>query len=294
MIAKEQPVKEARTGRVLELIAELERGNLNARGKPSELGDDLDQIMSALNQLADKLSAQKLAHGSTKAQLQTLAQDISKRKRIEEQLSASLQQKEVLLKEIHHRVKNNLQIISSLLYLQSRKITDQAILDMFQDAQNRVKSMALIHEKLYQSEDLACINFAEYVRNLAHYLFRSYRVTRQAISLKISAEEVPLSVEIAIPCGLIINELLSNALKYAFPNGQPGEISLNLQTIEPNYLRLVISDNGIGFPPNINFKKTRSLGLQLVNNLVRQLEGTIELHNHGGTTFKITFPTIRK
>jgi PAS domain S-box-containing protein len=206
-----------------------------------------------------------LVRNSDNQPLHFIAQvvDISERKRVEEQIKASLQEKEVLLKEIHHRVKNNLQVISSLLYLQSKKIKDPAAFEMFTESQNRVKSMGLIHEKLYQSRDLAHINFADYIRQLTRYLFRSYRLKRQ-VTLQINADEIFLTAETAIPCALIINELLSNALKHAFPTTvdkpQKGEIRIDLSK-DNGQLSLIVADNGIGLPQNVDFQKPQaSLG----------------------------------
>lgn len=214
--------------------------------------------------------------------------DITARKRAEEQLKTSLHEKEILLKEIHHRVKNNMQVISSLLNLQSSYVSDTQALEIFQDSQNRVRSMALIHEKLYRSKNLAEIDLGEYVNDLVTYLFRSYKAYGKGITLKVQAEDVHLGIDAAVPCGLIINELISNALKHAFPNNHQGEILVELQKNQQQ-ISLCISDNGIGFPPDLDFQKTNSLGLQLVNTLVGQLDGTIELQNGSGTTFKINF-----
>lgn len=227
--------------------------------------------------------------------------DINARKMVEAQVQASLEEKVVLLKEIHHRVKNNLQVMSSLLYLQSQTIQDSASLETFKESQNRIKSMALIHEKLYQSSDLARIDFAEYVRSLAGYLHHSYSTQTEEVSLKLNIEDISLDIDTAIPCGLIINELTSNALKYAFPEGvgrngkTSPEIRIALGTEEgeqlaaDSHLTLIVSDNGIGFPPEVDFQRTTSLGLQLVNRLVNQLDGTIALHRQEGTTFRIEF-----
>jgi PAS domain S-box-containing protein len=215
--------------------------------------------------------------------------DITERKRAEERIKASLREKEVLLKEIHHRVKNNLQAISSLLYLQSRNVKDQETFEMFQDSENRVRSMALVHERLYQSQDLAGVDFAEYLGNLANHLFHSYGVNTNLIQLRIYAGDVFLGVDTAIPCGLILNELVSNSLKHAFPDGRGGEIRIELLADDEGQFTLMISDNGVGFPEDLDFRDTASLGLQLVNTLVEQLEGTIELDRSGGAAFKITF-----
>ena len=213
--------------------------------------------------------------------------DITERKVAEEQVRTSLREKEVLLKEIHHRVKNNLQIISSLLNLQSRTIKGKKALEKFKESQNRVKSMALIHEKLYQSKDLDRVNFAEYIRSLLSYLFNSYGVGSR-VKLRIEIGNVFMNIDKAIPCGLIINEIVSNSLKYAFPEGNGGEINVNCKEDEGIY-RLTISNDGIPFPQNVDFRKTKSLGLQLVCALVEQLRGTVELDRTGGTEFRITF-----
>ncbi len=223
--------------------------------------------------------------------------DITERKRADEQIQRSLKEKEVLLKEIHHRVKNNLQVISSLLKLQSEYVEDKQSLKIFKESQDRVKSMALVHEQLYQSEDLARIDFAEYVRNLAADLFRSYRVSSSAITLMVDVDDISLDINTAIPCGLIINELVSNALKHAFPAGEArgerskskGEIRIELCSDEGGRLTLIVGDNGVGLPKDLDFQNTESLGLQLVNMLTYQLEGSIELDRSGGTAFKITF-----
>ncbi|MCP4582361.1 MAG: hypothetical protein GY839_12165, partial [candidate division Zixibacteria bacterium] len=163
---------------------------------------------------------------------------------------------------------------------------------IFQESQHRVKSMALVHERLYQAQDLARIDFAEYVRDLTTYLFRAYGVNSSLTKLKIKVDNVTLGIDTAIPCGSIINELLSNSLKYAFPAGQPGQIRIDLQPLADRRFVLLVSDDGIGFPEELDFRKTKSLGLRLVNTLVRQLNGTIELKRDGGTKFKIMFVVL--
>jgi PAS domain S-box-containing protein len=220
---------------------------------------------------------------------QQLQHEIRERRRAEEQIKASLKEKEVLLKEIHHRVKNNLQIISSLLHLHAGYINDQQALEIFQDSQNRVRSMALIHEKLYRSSNLAQIDFAEYVRDLTDYLFRAQKADLQGIDLSIQADTIFLDIDAAIPCGLILNELVSNSLKHAFPIGRQGEICINLIFENDQRVILKVRDDGIGFPAELDFRATESLGLQLVNTLVNQLNGKIELDSSYGTNFKIMF-----
>jgi two-component sensor histidine kinase len=217
-------------------------------------------------------------------------QEIAERMRAEEQIKASLKEKEVLLKEIHHRVKNNLQIVSSLLHLQSQYIKDQPALDVLVESQNRIRSMALIHERLYRSQDLASIDFAVYIQDLTTHLIRSYRARPAPIDLKIDAQDVYLAVDTAIPCGLITNELISNALKHAFPDGKAGEIRIKMELEGDRQFTLIVGDNGVGFPPDVDFENTESLGMQLVNTLVNQLDGTIELHSDDeGAEFRITF-----
>jgi two-component sensor histidine kinase/CBS domain-containing protein len=218
--------------------------------------------------------------------------ELKERQRTEEQLKLSLKEKEILLKEIHHRVKNNLQVISSVLRLQSDYIKDEQVLALFRDSQNRIRSMALIHEKLHQSSNLLKINFDEYIRDLADNLLRSYAANAQTATLRTEAAGVWLNIDTAIPCGLIINELVSNALKHAFPvPNSDNEIVIQIFPTSGNQFSLIVQDNGIGFPPELDFRNTESLGLELVCIFTEQLEGKIELdlNNGSGTTFEITF-----
>jgi two-component sensor histidine kinase/HAMP domain-containing protein len=220
-----------------------------------------------------------------------LLKEISERQRAEEQINASLQEKEVLLREIHHRVKNNLQVIASLLNLQARNIVDEHVLEPLRESQTRIESMALIHQKLYDSDDLMGVNFAEYSRNLATHLLSSYGVS-QKVALKVDSDDgISLGINSAIPCGLIINELVSNSLKYAFTGKQDGEIRIALRRKEDGRIKLMVADNGAGIPDKIDFRNTESLGLRLVNILSEQLEGTLELDTTGGTSFELTFAT---
>jgi two-component sensor histidine kinase/DNA-binding NarL/FixJ family response regulator len=221
-----------------------------------------------------------------------LARVITERQHAEEQLKASLQDKEVLLREIHHRVKNNLQIISSLLALQSESITDRQALELFRESRNRVQSMARIHEKMYRSRDLVRIDFGEYIRSLASDLFRTYRVPGSAVQLDIDVTDVFLGIDTAIPCALILNELIANSLKYAFPPGRHGTIRVALHRDPDGRLVLTVSDDGVGFPGTLDFRTTRSLGLQIVTTLTKQLDGTIDLLDRTGTTFQLTFTEL--
>jgi PAS domain S-box-containing protein len=218
-----------------------------------------------------------------------ILRDITERKREEQKIKSSLREKEILLKEIHHRVKNNLQIISSLLNLQSAHIRDARALEVFKEGQGRVRSMALIHEKLYQSDDLARVDFSEYISNLAAYLFRSYEVNDGGVKLDVKAEDVLLGVDTAIPCGLIINELVANSLKHAFPGGKGGSIKITLRPDGPERLNLCVSDDGVGLPPDFDVLDAPSLGLQLVNTLARQLGGEVKVSGGPGAEFSINF-----
>ncbi|MEH2041477.1 MAG: PAS domain S-box protein [Nostoc sp.] len=213
------------------------------------------------------------------------------RKQWEEQIQASLLEKEVLLKEIYHRVKNNLQVISSLLNLQSAYIKDKEDLVIFQQSQQRIASMALVHEKLYQSQDLARINLGEYIQDLVASLFTAYEVNEDAIALTINAEDcIFLGLDTAIPCSLIIHELVSNSLKYAFPKDSNGAINIEIKRIMNNNLMLIVSDNGIGLPANFDFNKLASLGWELVDALTHQLAGNINITGSTGVECQLTFP----
>jgi PAS domain S-box-containing protein len=218
-----------------------------------------------------------------------VARNITDRRHAEEQIRASLQEKEVLLKEIHHRVKNNLQIVSSLLNLQSKYISDPKALQMFIDSQNRVKSMALIHEILFRSRDIARIDFSEYIKTISGQIFRLYGAYSRKINLETNVKNIMLDVDTAIPCGLIVTELVSNSLKYAFNESGEGSIYIEFSSDSTDTLMLIVRDNGTGFPTDIDFQNIDSLGLKLVVALANQLAGTVELDRSCGTTFKITF-----
>jgi PAS domain S-box-containing protein len=220
------------------------------------------------------------------------ARDICRRKKVEEELKTSLAEKDVLLREIHHRVKNNLQVISSLLGLQSKYIVDQRDLEIFKNSQDRVQSMAFVHEKLYQSADLVHINFGSYLYELSDFLSQAYG-TNKAVRVKIECKDIYLAVDVAIPCGLIINELVTNAYKYAFSNSQNGNIFIRIgkDEIAPDEKYcLQVSDDGKGLPPDIDWKQTSSLGLRLVTMLSKQIKGEVQVDTQGGTSFRISFP----
>jgi len=245
--------------------------------------------------------------------LQGIILDITEHKKAEEAL---LQMEDIRKKEIHHRIKNNLQVISTLLYLESGNFSDEKVIEAFRNSQHRVKSMALVHEKLYQSEDMVSVDFSDYIQNLANYLFGAYSVGSGNISLKLDVDNVFLGMDTAVPVGIIINELVSNSLKHAFSEGESGEISICLKKEENGKnndrgtgkvdtgteskigapgkcFSLIVRDNGKGFPEEIDFRETDSLGLQLVVSLVDQIEGSIELNTGGGTEFRIRFRELK-
>ncbi len=215
--------------------------------------------------------------------------DITERKAAEEKIRASLQEKELLLREIHHRVKNNLQIISSLLNLQAALISDPAMRQMFSESQDRVRSMALIHEKLYQSQDMACIDFSAYVQSLASYLFRAYAGYSSNVRLDVQTHNVMLNIDVAIVCGLIINELMTNSLKYAFVDRSSGRITVELKRQSKNKALLAVRDDGPGPPEDLDVLSTNSLGLKLVRTLARQLQGEMKYYVQEGAIFELIF-----
>jgi len=220
---------------------------------------------------------------------QQLQAELSDRFQAEANLKNSLKEKEILLKEIHHRVENNLCVVASLLELQSNTVADSQLAQMFEESQNRLYSMALIHEKLYRSTNLAQINFGEYLEDLVTNLFHSYNISDNRILLQVIAEPISLNLETATPCGLIANELVSNTLKHAFPDGASGTVSVECYQTGDRQIHLFVKDNGIGFPQKLDFRKTNSMGFQVVCTLTEQLEGTIELSRQNGTEFHLKF-----
>ncbi len=219
--------------------------------------------------------------------------DITDIRKAEEELRASLREKEVMLQEIYHRVKNNMQIISSMLNLQSAHVTDETSLNLFRNCQNRVRSMSLVHEKLYRSKDLSRIKFDDYINSLMRNLFISYGVSEKRIRYSVEAKGIFLKINTAIPCGLIINELISNSLKYAFPDDKKGQIIIKLSKDKKDKFTLFIKNDGIDFPENIDLENASSFGLQLVNILKQQLHAEIEIDRKGGTTFKFLFKELK-
>jgi PAS domain S-box-containing protein len=273
-------------------------GQLAVITVPITIGSRVEGLLYVSNSAAQPFTAREedvlrrladfAATAIRNAQLyQDVHTELSRRTQAETQLMAALHEKEVLLKEIHHRVKNNLQVISSLLSLQRETLPDLHLQAAFEDSQQRIQAMALVHESLYQSRDLGRIDFAAYVDTLSHNLLRSASHDTRHIALRLELEPVLLDIERAIPCGLILNELLTNALKHAFPEGRPGTVAVGLQATEDQVI-LRVSDTGVGLPVDLDFRQTDSLGMQLVCLLTEQLGGTITCSRDEGTAFTLT------
>jgi two-component sensor histidine kinase len=210
----------------------------------------------------------------------------------EKKIKASLLEKETMLKEIHHRVRNNLQVISGLLQLQAKASKNPELIESLQESQNRIHAMSMVHEKLYNSSDLSGIDLTVYIRSLSQELFQSYNINPGNIALTIQAdEEVLVNISKAIPCGLVMNELISNALKHAFPGDRPGALKIIIRKAKDTEIEVVVYDNGLGLPDDVDIHNPQSMGLDLVNGLVKnQLDGRIEVKRGNGTEFRMIFP----
>ena len=215
--------------------------------------------------------------------------DITGLKKGQKKLQDLLREKEILLKEIHHRIKNNMQIIASLLRLQAGAVEDEKTKEVLKVSQSRIRSVSLIHEKLYQSQDLSRIDFGEYLRLLTAHLFHLSGADPAAVRVEIQAPQVVLDVKRAIPCGLIVNELVMNALKYAFPQGRRGRILVSMEELGEGHYTLSVNDDGVGLPERIDPKKPERLGFQIIADLIKQLDGKMEIDRKAGTSFSISF-----
>jgi two-component sensor histidine kinase len=221
-----------------------------------------------------------------------LIRDVTERKKYQEEQEASLKEKEILLQEVHHRVKNNMQVITSLLELQSKKTDDPLVKKVFEESQNRIIAMSLIHETLYHSENIASLDFKTYLEKLVSNLIHVYKTDSSRIKVSVDAEVKSFSMDDAVPVGLILNELVSNSLKHAFPNGEKGDIKVNVHSASNGKIEMVVSDNGVGLPEKMVIKSLKTLGLQLVHSLaLKQLRGTLDINRKGGTQFTIGFKT---
>src|SRR5215213_7945552 len=238
------------------------------------------------DQIGTTLLARSIRHALERARI------LAALRKAEIRLRASLREKEILLQEVHHRVKNNLQVIASLLRLQASTIADPALRELFRDSQNRVHAMALVHEQLYQAQDLARVDFAAYLRELAMSVLRSYIGQSAPVGLSFDADTVvALDIDTAIPLGLILTELVSNGLKHAFPDGRRGTITVGLHANAAT-VTLTVRDDGVGLPESFNLQTAGSLGLQLVGDLAEQLGGTVTIDRRGGTALQIHIPRI--
>jgi PAS domain S-box-containing protein len=221
--------------------------------------------------------------------LQSIIRDISERKKSEEAMRAALREKEVLIREIHHRVKNNMQVIISLLRLQARTIPDAERREIFSVTQDRIRSMALVHEKLYHSRDLASIDFKGYIQSLVSHLSYSASETAARVRIELQLDDLELNINKAVPCGLILNEWITNAFKYAFPESRAGTIRIRLEARIPDGIRLTVADDGVGLPETVDPLKPVTLGLQIVNDLARQIDAKILIERRGGTSLTLVF-----
>ncbi|MGA1824294.1 MAG: sensor histidine kinase [bacterium] len=280
---------------------------------PVETGDEIGKLAEAFNTMLESLEERDRNLQKIHLELEKRIKDrtaalfdankelenkIEQRRRIEESLHVSLREKEALIRELYHRTKNNMQVIRELLYLQSLHIDDEKILEIFRDTENRIMSMALVHQKLYKSKNLSEIGLKQYIKDLCGALRDSYNICPGRISFKLEVENIFVTIDTAIPCGMVINELVSNSLKYAFPTMQDGEIKIVLQqSIDKEHISLMISDNGVGVQEGFSLKEGDTLGLKLVVNLIEnQLSGTIESDIRNGLKYRIQFsePAYKK
>lgn len=270
---------------------------------PVDIDSDEQPAAAELYHWLKNLEEQKRSHAALKKSydelqdnqnaainlMEDLSREIIERREAEEKLKTAVKEKEVLLMEIHHRVKNNLQIISSLLKLQAASVSDEDTIQALKDSRHRIRSMALVHERLYASSDFACIDIGDYISGMVRGLFATYEITGR-VTLEVETNNVQLAIDNAIPCGLILNELVTNALKYAFPGERTGKLEIRFKPIDNNRLELTVKDDGVGIPEDMDIETCESLGFQLVNILTCQLEGNIAVERNEGTTFKIVFP----
>jgi PAS domain S-box-containing protein len=235
--------------------------------------------------------ARKGAAGNKKTSAVALVRDITERKNAEEQLERALSDKEALLRELYHRTKNNMQVISAMLALQADNLTDQRATQIFEDIGSKIQSMAIVHQMLYRSQNLDRIDLKEYIAALAELLISTYRERSNCNHIDIQAETISANIDIAIPCGLIVNELITNAFKYAFPSEHSGELVVKLESRPENHIYIEVSDNGVGFPPGLKVEETMTLGLQTVIALgEHQLQGKVKFQNNQGVTCQVEFP----
>ncbi|MFI5144591.1 MAG: PAS domain S-box protein [Ignavibacteria bacterium] len=285
-------------GQSFPAIEEFEKEYFNAFGTNSSIFAKIRHhgaitgfiCVESLNKSTNDWTREQIDFILSTTSIIAIALESDERQKAEQETLKSLKDKELLLREIHHRVKNNLAVISSLLYLQSQKTTNKQVLDSLTESQLRVKSMVLVHEKLYRSKDLSSINYSEYIESLTSSLFRTYEFDSKRISLEMNVKEIYLDTDSASSVGLIINELISNSIKHAFPGERDGKITIDFGETGVGFYTLIVRDDGVGLPPGFDFQNTDTLGLKLVSTLVEQIDGTLEIENKKGSSFKIKFP----
>jgi PAS domain S-box-containing protein len=278
-VLKEQAVRVKNPGYFCSRIAEIYQN--------PEL-DSFDVIELADNRIFERTSRPQRIEYTIVGRVFSF-RDVTKQKEMEEQIATSLREKEILLKEIHHRVKNNMQVVSSLLFMQARSTQQPEVRDILLESQNRIRSIALVHEKLYQSEDFKKIDYKDYLERIAHHIFESYQISPGSIHLDVRSEAVFLSIEKAVPLSLIINELITNSIKHAFPKGLSGEIRIDF-SLENSRYRLIYQDSGPGIPDKGAIEKPDTLGMQLIRGLAGQLNGTVRYETYQGFGYIIEFP----
>jgi two-component sensor histidine kinase len=261
-----------------------ERQSVTVRAQAVDLSSMNATLERSNRTLRETQGELQQAHDELEGRVKERTNDLAKANAA---LQTSLREKEILLKEVHHRVKNNMQIISSLLFLQSSYVRDSYDVELFRESQMRVKSMGMVHERLYRSADLSSIEFADYVRTIAHELLTSYR--REGLELTTAIDDIRFGVDIAIPCGLLITELVTNAIKHAFPDGRNGRIEISGSCTDGR-MHLSVSDNGVGYPAHVDFNGGETLGVILMRGLTDQLEGTIAIERNNGSRVTISFP----
>lgn len=242
---------------------------------------DIEVLDKNYNKIYLEVFLNPVYNNSVVDEVSGIAHNVTDKKLIQQRVEQSLKEKEVLLKEVHHRVKNNMQIISSILNLQSSYVTDAYTLALLKESQNRIKTMAYIHESLYQNKSFTSVNFSEYIQTLSRNIIQSYVISSEKIDLILNLEKISLNLDLSIPAGLIINELITNAIKHAFPNAMKGKILLDLKS-ENNMVYIQVKDNGVGIPPEMDYNNTNTLGLQLVNTLIDQIGGEIKFNSKKG------------
>jgi PAS domain S-box-containing protein len=272
-------------------ISRMKRTEQQLQLARSELECRIEERTNELKRVNEELQREVRQHALAMERLREHAADLEQADRT---IRQSLIEKEVLLKEVHHRVKNNLQVISSLLYLQSQQTSDELSIEMFNESQQRVRSMALVHERLYRSPDLAQVDFADYIGCLTDSLFGSNRADSDRIRVVVDVQHARLSIDTAVPCGLLVNELISNSLKHAFPANEIGCINVGLHRVTDDEVLLSVRDDGVGLPVSIDPATSPTFGMQVIMALVEQLHGSLEVERSGGTTFLIRFPNAER